>query len=163
MNKNISFAMGLSLAMVSGSGAFLIGVSKAQAPQQMAPIETTTTVVETTIPQPVYIPSSKKTNRTTTTVKSSTQAQAASVIDSTTTTEIHVVLTIPAPIPTQAPQITSPIVIPTVAPTTPPTSPPTTVRNREGGTTRTTIAPSPMPVGCVQGKLEDNGVWNCQH
>ena len=85
-----------------------------------------------------------------------------------------------APAATSRAATTPPV---TVAPTAPATAAPTTV-----AVPRTTVAPAttaappastlpagvpkdwpagvpipPKPPGCVDGQLEDNGVWNCQH
>jgi len=77
----------------------------------------------------------------------------------------------PTPAPTPAP--TSP---PTVAPTTPTTAPRVTTPPTTAPPTGTTLPPGvripsdwppgvpipPIPPGCKQPQLEDNGVWNCQ-
>lgn len=87
--------------------------------------------------------------------------------------------TAPATAPATTPASAAP---PTVAPTTPATAAPTTVTVPRTTTPPVTTAkpPSstlppgvsndwppgkpipPKPVGCIDGQLEDNGVWNCQ-
>ena len=87
----------------------------------------------------------------------------------------------PPPADGQAPTTTAPPVATTSAPTTPTTvtSAPTTTAPRSPTTTVATTAttrppgvPSdwpadkpipPMPAGCRQPQLDDNGTWNCQH
>lgn len=75
----------------------------------------------------------------------------------------------PAAVPTTSP---APAPAPTAAPTT--TRPSTTTTTRPT-TTTSSLPPGvpkdwpvgkpipPMPAGCIDGQLEDNGVWNCQH
>lgn len=73
--------------------------------------------------------------------------------------------------PTSVASTNQPNVPPTTAAVTPTTAPPTTA-----AATLTTVRPAgvpadwpagkpipPMPVGCKQPQLEDNGVWNCQN
>ena len=69
---------------------------------------------------------------------------------------------------TPAPAVNAPTTVPTVAPspTTRPPAPTTTIAPRPPGVPADWPAGKPippMPEGCRQPQLEDDGVWNCQH
>ncbi len=162
MNRKLALAGSLSVAVALVSGAVMVGALLSASPEEhqspdltAAGVDTGSSTVTSLDPVVVY----QDEYEYVVTGGGATPVAAAS--DASGSEEVAGPAAVPqaAPAPAAASAVTSP-------PATAAPAPATTTTTRPEGVPRDWPADKPippMPAGCRDGQLEDNGVWNCQH
>ena len=166
MNRKLALAGSLSAAVALVSGAVMVGTLLSAPPEKLtspdlaaAGVETDSSSVTSLDPVVVYQDEYEYVAADGGATPVATASAAAPADDVAGPPSAPQGGSAPAPAATAPPATSAPV-------TTAPAPATTTTTTRPSGVPRDWPAGKPIPpkpAGCVNGQLEDNGVWNCQH